>query len=64
MTLIRTINHPSRLHDVRFCKRVNGEGEVLLACAEDKKTSIYEVTKNDVPSRIVGIMTGHTNRYV
>ncbi|KAJ7233009.1 WD40-repeat-containing domain protein [Mycena rebaudengoi] len=37
MVLLHTINHPSRLQDVMFCKRVNGEGDVLLAGAEDKK---------------------------
>lgn len=40
ITLIRicaSFTQSSRQHDVKFCKRVNGEGEVLLVAAEDKK---------------------------
>ncbi|KAJ7138804.1 WD40-repeat-containing domain protein [Mycena filopes] len=63
MNLLHTINHPSRLQDVKFCKRVNGPGEVLLAGAEDKKLSIYELsTDPETPPRIVAEMTGHENR--
>jgi protein MAK11 len=63
MNLIHTINHPSRLQDVKFCKRVNGSGDVLLAGAEDKKLSIYDVsTDPEKPPRIIAAMTGHANR--
>ncbi|KAF8892163.1 WD40-repeat-containing domain protein [Infundibulicybe gibba] len=63
MVLIHTINHPSRLHDVRFCKRPQADGEVLLAGAEDKKLTIYDVS-ND-PEKIpiiIAYMIGHSNR--
>lgn len=61
--LLHTIMHPSRLHDVKFCTRINGEGEVLLAAAEDKKLSIYDVsTDPDKIPKIIGEMVGHTNR--
>jgi protein MAK11 len=63
MNLIHTITHPSRLQDVKFCKRVNGSGDVLLAGAEDKKLSIYDVSTNpEKPPRIIAAMTGHANR--
>ena len=61
MQLLHNITHPSRLHDLKFCQRVNGEGEVLLAAAEDKKVSIYEVGGEGSP-RVVGEMVGHENR--
>jgi protein MAK11 len=65
MILLHTIIHPSRLHDIRFCKRVIGEGEVLLAAAEDKKLSIYDVSNDpeNVPN-VVAQMIGHENRFV
>ncbi|KAF7345369.1 Glycosyltransferase family 39 protein [Mycena venus] len=63
MNLIHTITHPARLQDVKFCKRVNGEGDVLLAGAEDKKLSIYDVSNDpEKPPRIIAEMTGHANR--
>ncbi|KAF9819344.1 hypothetical protein IEO21_02232 [Rhodonia placenta] len=63
MSLLHTITHPSRLHSVRFCKRVVGDGEVLLVAAEDKKVSVYDIPF-DVMSTptIVAEMVGHTNR--
>ncbi|KAJ7027937.1 WD40-repeat-containing domain protein [Mycena alexandri] len=63
MNLLHTITHPARLHDVQFCKRVNGEGDVLLAGAEDKKLAIYALsTDPETPPRIIAEMTGHANR--
>ncbi|KAJ7065374.1 WD40-repeat-containing domain protein [Mycena amicta] len=64
MDLIHTIQHPSRLQDVIFCKRVNGEGELLLVGAEDKKLSVYDMSSTDPekPPRIIAAMTGHDNR--
>ncbi|KAL6309384.1 WD40-repeat-containing domain protein [Sparassis latifolia] len=63
MDLLHTIVHPSRLHDVRFCKRIVSEGEVLLVAAEDKKLSIYDIPaeREQVPV-VVAEMVGHTNR--
>ncbi|KAJ3554846.1 hypothetical protein NM688_g2897 [Phlebia brevispora] len=63
MSLLHTINHPSRLHDVKFCRRVDGEGELLLAAAENKKLTIYDVPadKAKMPTP-VAYMVGHTNR--
>ncbi|KAJ7493211.1 WD40-repeat-containing domain protein [Mycena galericulata] len=63
MNLLHTITHPARLQDVKFCKRVNGTGDVLLAGAEDAKLSIYNISSDpDTPPRIVAEMTGHANR--
>ena len=63
MDLLHSITHPSRLHDIKFCKRVVGEGELLLAGAEDKKLSIYDVPKDRTkPPTIIAEMVGHTNR--
>ena len=65
MNLRHIIHHPSRLHDVEFCKRVDGEGEVLLVAAEDKKVSIYDLPSDpDQAPSIVAEMVGHTNRFV
>lgn len=61
MDLLHTIKHPSRLHDLKFCKRISGDGEVLLAGAEDKKLTVYEISK-DNPPKIIAEMVGHTNR--
>ncbi|KAF8238138.1 WD40 repeat-like protein [Tricholoma matsutake] len=63
MDHLHTINHPSRLHDARFCKRVVGAGEVLLVAAEDKKLSIYDISNEPekIPS-VIALMTGHSNR--
>lgn len=65
MTLLHTVHHPSRLHDVKFCKRAVGEGEVLLAGAEDKKLSIYDIPEDSSrPPAIIAQMVGHGNRSV
>jgi len=63
MTLLHTITHPSRLHNVKFCKRVVGDGEVLLVAAEDKKLSIYDIPsdRTEVPT-VIAEMVGHANR--
>ncbi|EIW59855.1 WD40 repeat-like protein [Trametes versicolor FP-101664 SS1] len=63
MELLHTLTHPSRLHDIKFCKRVDGDGELLLAGGEDKKLSIYDVPKDHekVPT-IIADMVGHANR--
>jgi hypothetical protein len=63
MDHLHTINHPSRLHDVRFCKRVIGEGEVLLVAAEDKKLTIYDISNEaEAVPTIIAVMVGHSNR--
>jgi protein MAK11 len=65
MALLHTILHPSRLHDVKFCQRVNGKGDVLLAGAEDNKLSVYQIPDDPEsmdPPTIIAEMVGHTNR--
>ncbi|TFK48437.1 WD40 repeat-like protein [Heliocybe sulcata] len=67
MSLLCSITHPSRVHDVKFCKcsvQADNQTEFLLVAAEDKKVSLYDVataSKKEVPS-IVAEMTGHSNR--
>lgn len=61
MTLLYTITHSSRLHDVKFSPRASGEGELLLAGAEDKKLAVYEVSS---PPRLIAELIGHERRYV
>jgi len=64
MTLLHTIDHPSRLHDLKFCLRVVGEGELMLAAAEDKKVSVYQFSEDpEVVPRIIASLVGHSNRY-
>ena len=63
MNLLHTIAHPSRLHDVKFTPRVEGKGEILLAGAEDKKLSVYEVSSDpNTPPRIIAELVGHGRR--
>ena len=65
MDLTHTIKHPSRLHDAKFCERVNGEGEVLLVGAEDNKVTIYDISKDrEIAPKIIAHLVGHSNRYV
>jgi protein MAK11 len=63
MNIIHTISHPSRIHDIKFSKGLKGDGEMLLVGAEDKKVTVYDVSKepNAVPS-IIAEMIGHSNR--
>ena len=64
MELIHILQHSSRIHDVKFCKRVEGEGELLLVAAENKKVSVYAVPADrEVPPSIIAYMVGHENRY-
>lgn len=65
MTLIHTLQHPSRIHDLKFTKRVEGTGELLLVAAEDKKVAIYLVPadRTEAP-KIIAHLVGHENRYV
>jgi protein MAK11 len=61
-TLLHTVAHPSRLHDVKFC-RPKGFSEVLLAAAEDGKLSMYDVPEDkEKPPKIIAEMIGHSNR--
>ncbi|CAK5267221.1 unnamed protein product [Mycena citricolor] len=63
MILIHTITHPSRIHDVKFCRRVEGEGDILLVGAEDKKLTIYDVSSDpEKPPQKVTALVGHANR--
>ncbi|KAG0694129.1 WD40-repeat-containing domain protein [Suillus ampliporus] len=63
MVLRHTITHPSRIHTLRFSKRVNGAGELLLVGAEDKKLSIYDIPDDpDKIPTVIAEMTGHSNR--
>ncbi|KAI0322778.1 WD40-repeat-containing domain protein [Amylostereum chailletii] len=63
LSLLHTITHPSRVHDVKFVMRPNGEGEVLLVAGEDKKTVAYDITTEaNKPPRSVASFVGHSNR--
>ena len=64
MDLLFSIKHPSRVHDVKFCKCVNGEGEVILVGGEDHKTTVYSIPKDATTPIIIAEMTGHSNRSV
>ena len=64
MDLLFSIKHPSRLHDVTFCKHVNGEGDVLLAGGEDHKTTVYSIPRDTTKPIIIAEMIGHSNRSV
>ena len=62
MALLHSINHPSRVQDIRFCARVEGSGQLLLVAAEDKKVSIYEMDTGGSQFKVVAELVGHSNR--
>ena len=65
MDLLHTITHPSRVHDIKFCKRVVGSGELLLVGAEDRKLTVYDIPADHTkPPTVIAEMVGHTNRCV
>jgi protein MAK11 len=65
LTVLHTVEHGSRIHDVKFVQRVGGEGELLLVAAENKTTTVYEVSSDaDVILRPIAHLVGHRNRYV
>lgn len=71
MALLRTINHPARVHDIRFC-RIGLECEVLMVAAEDKQVTAYTLDRladgtdpvhgPDNGINILFYLRGHTNR--
>ncbi|KAF9067183.1 WD40-repeat-containing domain protein, partial [Rhodocollybia butyracea] len=62
MSLLHSINHPSRLHDIKFCKPVRREREVLFAAAEDKKVSVYDLLPKGAKPNLIAQIVGHENR--
>lgn len=65
MSLLYTITHPSRVHDVKFFRPAKDEEqpEFLLVAAEDKKVTVYEILATaDAPPRVIAELVGHTNR--
>ena len=65
LALLHTLEHSSRIHDVKFAQRVDGGGEIILVAAEDKKTTVYEVSPDsDTFLRAIAYLVGHGNRYV
>jgi protein MAK11 len=65
LALLHTLEHSSRIHDVKFAQRVDGEGEVVLVAAEDKKTTVYEVSPDSGTFlHAIAYLVGHGNRYV
>ncbi|EJU03680.1 WD40 repeat-like protein [Dacryopinax primogenitus] len=65
MKLLRSIGHPSRIHDVRFWTGGKGEGEweVLLVAAEDGKVAVYTLPEGEEETTIIAQLVGHTNRF-
>ncbi|KAH9987132.1 WD40-repeat-containing domain protein [Russula compacta] len=62
LAVLYTLEHASRIHDVKFAQRVSG-GEVVFVAAEDKKTTAYEVsTDTDTVLRPIAHLVGHKNR--
>ena len=64
MDLLFSLKHPSRVHDVKFCKRVSGEGELILVGGEDHKTTVYSIPRDTTIPIIIAEMIGHSNRSV
>jgi protein MAK11 len=66
MVLLHTIQHGSRIHDLRFCTRRDVR-ELLLVAAENNQVSVYLLDEGDLsnssPLPIVAALVGHQNRY-
>ncbi|EJD48091.1 WD40 repeat-like protein [Auricularia subglabra TFB-10046 SS5] len=71
MSLLSSITHTSRLHDVRFAPRPTGDGELLLVAAEDKCVLIYATPRQDAsqssehdspPPALLAKLISHANR--
>ncbi|KAH7105904.1 WD40 repeat-like protein [Auriculariales sp. MPI-PUGE-AT-0066] len=69
MTLLSTVTHKTRLHDIRFAPRPTGAGELLLVAAEDKTVLIYAIDGasatadgEPAPPQLLAKLTGHGNR--
>jgi protein MAK11 len=65
LAVLYTLEHESRIQDVKFARRVDQEGEVILVAAEDKKTTVYEIClDSDTVLRPIAYLVGHRNRCV
>ncbi|CAE6483545.1 unnamed protein product [Rhizoctonia solani] len=63
MTLLDTITHASRVHDVKFWAFGNETTqEFLLVAGEDKFVTVYQINDEKRSSRIIAKFVGHTNR--
>jgi protein MAK11 len=63
LAALYTLEHASRIHDIKFVQRVDGRGEVLLVAAEDKKTTVYEVSPDTrTIMHPIAYLVGHENR--
>ncbi|THH27404.1 hypothetical protein EUX98_g6782 [Antrodiella citrinella] len=63
VTLLHTVTHPSRIHDVKFYKRAEDELDLLFIAAEDKKLSIYAVSPDQEKTpAVIAEMIGHSSR--
>jgi hypothetical protein len=76
MTLLQSVTHPARVHEILFCKGLKDE-DILLVAAEDKKVTLYalptiaiadeededEAENSDATALpILGYLSGHSNR--
>ncbi|KAF8605791.1 WD40 repeat-like protein [Ceratobasidium sp. AG-I] len=60
MTMLDTITHPSRIHDLKFCR--SAERDILLVAGEDKLVIAYEIGAEEQTTKIVAKFGGHENR--
>lgn len=76
MSLLQSITHPARIHDIAFCKGPEDQ-EVLLVAAEDTKVTLYLLPAVETESEssdeddtaglhknppVIAYLTGHMNR--
>ncbi|KAI0050948.1 WD40 repeat-like protein [Auriscalpium vulgare] len=60
---LHTVNHASRIHDVKFVRRVDSDDDVLLVAGEDKKVTAYAVSSDpDEAPKPIAHFVGHGNR--
>jgi hypothetical protein len=64
MKMLDTVNHTSRIHDVKLWASADQpERDILLVAAEDKLVTVYEIDNDERGSRTIAKFEGHTNRY-
>ena len=62
MTMLETITHPSRIHDLKFWK--SAERDIVLVAGEDRLVIAYEIGAEKQTTKMVAKFGGHENRWV
>jgi protein MAK11 len=75
MSLLQSVTHSARIHEILFCKGPKDQ-DILLVAAEDKRVTIYALPMQAIAHEdeddiaiadattlpIIGYLSGHLNR--